>query len=394
MALAFFSARRAFALLFVSMFALHGCVTQPQQVEGPAEVSIRYESVHWSQLPGWRDDSVHEAWTAFMQSCSTRSLPAPLLTACETARSVEIANDHAARAFFETHFAPYRIVRVESPRVSADTGLVTGYYEPLLRGSRKPSPTFSTALYAPPDDMLTIELGDVFPELKGKRVRGRLQGKKVVPYFDRAALATHATLEGKELVWVDDAVDAFFLEVQGSGRVRLNDGTTIRLAYADQNGHPYRSVGRYLVDQGVMTLDEVTAPAIREWLRNNPSRLREVLDSNPSVVFFREEILTDPNVGPKGSLGVPLTAGRSIAVDRTFIPLGAPIFLATTMPASDAPLQRLVLAQDTGGAIRGPVRADLFWGFGDQAGEFAGRMKQEGRMWLLWPKGAALPAGP
>jgi membrane-bound lytic murein transglycosylase A len=393
MAFAFFSARRAFALLFVSMFALHGCVTQPQKVEGPAEVSIRYEPAQWSQLPGWRADRLHEAWGAFLQSCSTRNLPAALLAACEATHTVKIAHDDAARAFFEANFTPYRIVRVESPRVSADTGLVTGYYEPLLRGSRKPSPTFSTALYAPPDDMLTIELGEVFPELKGKRVRGRLQGKKVVPYFDRAALATHAALKGKELVWVDDAVDAFFLEVQGSGRVQLSDGTTIRLAYADQNGHPYRSVGRYLVDQGVMTLDEVTAPAIREWLRNNPTRLREVLNANPSVVFFREEQLADPSVGPRGSLGVPLTAGRSIAVDRSFIPLGAPIFLATTMPSGELPLQRLVLAQDTGGAIRGPVRADLFWGFGDQAGELAGRMKQDGQMWLLWPKGAALPSG-
>jgi membrane-bound lytic murein transglycosylase A len=385
--------RRALAPLVALLFALHGCVTPPQKGAEPGEVSVRYEPAQWSQLPGWRADQAHEAWQAFLSSCSTRNLPTPLLVVCETTRTMKVATAEHARAFFEANFAPYRIVRVESPRALATTGLITGYYEPLLRGSRKPSAVFATPLYAPPDDMLTIELGELFPELQGKRVRGRLVGKKVVPYFDRATLLGHAALKGKELVWVDDAIDAFFLEVQGSGRVQLDDGTTVRLAYADQNGHPYRSIGRYLVDQGVMSLEAVSAPAIREWLRNNPTRLREVLDANPSVVFFREERLADPSIGPKGSLGVPLTAGRSIAVDRTFIPLGTPVYLSTTMPMSEVPLQRLVMAHDTGGAIRGPLRADLFWGFGAQAGELAGRMKQDGQLWLLWPKGAALPSG-
>lgn len=326
-----------------------------------------------------------------MHSCNARNAPAALKNACQAAQPLTVANPAQARAFFEAYFTPYRIVRVDSPRLGSDTGLVTGYYEPLLRGSRKVSSTFATALYAPPDDMLSIELGDVFPELKGKRVRGRLQGKKVVSYFDRAALQNHAALKGKELVWVDSAVDAFFLEVQGSGRVQLTDGSTIRLAYADQNGHPYRSIGRYLVDRGELTLEESSGPAIRSWLQTHPARLHEVLNANPGVVFFREERIDDPLQGPKGSLGVPLTAGRSVAVDPTFVPLGAPLFLSTTAPASATPLQRLVMAQDTGGAIRGPVRADLFWGFGVGAGEAAGLMKQQGQLWLLWPKDAALP---
>lgn len=389
----FLSARHALVPSLAFAFLLHGCVTPPQQPTEPVAVSVRYEPDHWSQLPGWQADNAHQAWSAFMQSCSTKNLPAPLLNACVLARPLVITNAEQARTFFEANFTPHRIVRVESPRVSADTGLITGYYEPLLHGSRSPSAVFSTALYAPPDDMLTIELADVFPELKGKRVRGRLQGKKVVPYFDRAALQNHVSLKGKELVWVDSAVEAFFLEVQGSGRVQLDDGAMIRVAYADQNGHPYRAIGRYLVDSGEMTLEEVTAPAIRQWLQNNPTRLHEVLNSNPSVVFFREERIEDPSIGPKGSLGVPLTTGRSVAVDRTFIPLGAPLFLSTSNPMTNAPLQRLVMAQDTGGAIRGPVRADLFWGFGASAGELAGRMKQEGQMWLLWPNGAPLPNG-
>lgn len=240
--------------------------------------------------------------------------------------------------------------------------------------------------------MVTVELSDVFPELKGKRVRGRLHGGKVLPYYDRAALRQHTALKGKELVWVDSAMDAFFLEVQGSGRVQFADGSTIRLAYADQNGQPYRSIGRYLVDLGEMTLEESSAPTIRRWIEANPLRTAEILDSNPSMVFFREERIEDPTQGPKGSLGVPLSAGRSIAVDPKFIPLGAPVFLSTTFPASQARLQRLVMAQDTGGAIRGPVRADLFWGFGAAAGESAGLMKQPGQLWLLWPKGQALPS--
>ena len=170
----------------------------------------------------------------------------------------------------------------------------------------------------------------MIPELKGKRVRGRLDGNKVVPYYSRAGTREAPGLAGHEIVWIDNALDAFMLEVQGSGRVQLTTGETIRLQYEDQNGHPYRSIGRYLADQGVMTIDQVNMPAIRNWLAANPHRVNEVLDSNPSVVFFREAPLDDPSIGPKGAQGVPLTAGRSIAIDPKFLPLGAPMFLSTT----------------------------------------------------------------
>jgi membrane-bound lytic murein transglycosylase A len=225
-------------------------------------------------------------------------------------------------------------------------------------------------------------------------VRGRVEGNKVVPYYSRGQAARVPALAGHEIVWIDDAIDAFSLEIQGSGRVQLTSGETIRLQYADQNGHPYRSIGRYLADQGVMTIDQVNMPAIRTWLQANPQRLREVLDSNPSVVFFSEETIADPSIGPKGAQGVPLTAGRSIAIDPKFVPLGAPMFLSTTQPSSEVPLQRLVVAQDTGGAIRGPVRADFFFGFGAEAGRQAGMMKQDGELWLLWPKGVQPPFTP
>jgi membrane-bound lytic murein transglycosylase A len=380
--------QRAIAALLVAPVFLNGCVTTPRPppIE-PGKVAVRYEPARWSQIPGWQSDPAHEAWSAFIGSCTAKSAPPAMRHACLAAQSLSVSTSAQVRTFFEANFTPYRVIRLDSPQNAADTGLITGYYEPLLRGSRKASATFATALYAPPDDMLTIELGEAFPDLQGKRVRGRLQGKKVLPYFDRAALRNHAALKGKELVWVDSTVDAFFLEVQGSGRVQLNDGATIRLAYADQNGQPYRSIGRYLVDQGELTLEESSASSIRRWIETHPGRLHEVLDANPSMVFFREERIDDPAQGPKGSLGVPLTAGRSVAIDPAFIPLGAPLFLSTTLPASQVALQRLVMAQDTGGAIRGPVRADLFWGFGASAGEAAGSMKQQGQLWLFWPQG-------
>jgi membrane-bound lytic murein transglycosylase A len=194
------------------------------------------------------------------------------------------------------------------------------------------------------------------------------------------------------LVWVDDPIEAFFLQVQGSGRVQLADEKeTVRVAYADQNGYPYRSIGRYLVDKGELTLDQASAQSIKTWYIAHPARQQELLNANPSYVFFKEEKVTDPKKGPKGALGVPLTPERSIAVDAQFIPLGAPVFIATTQPGSDAVLRRLMLAQDTGGAIRNAVRADYFWGFGAAAGEKAGKMKQRGMMWVLLPKVRTAP---
>jgi membrane-bound lytic murein transglycosylase A len=218
------------------------------------------------------------------------------------------------------------------------------------------------------------------------RLRGRLKDNKVIPYYTRAELQSEE-LEGLEICWVDDPVDAFFLQVQGSGRVFLNDTKeTIRVAFADQNGYPYKSIGRYLIDQGELTLDRASAQGIKNWIAQHPKRKDEVLNANPSYIFFKEEKIADPYIGPKGALGVPLSEERSLAIDPTFIPLGVPVFINTTEPNSNKPLNRLMMAQDTGGAIRGAVRADFFWGFGKQAGDKAGRMKQQGSIWLLWPK--------
>jgi membrane-bound lytic murein transglycosylase A len=290
------------------------------------------------------------------------------------------SDDEAVRAYFETYFQPYRI---------RGSGLITGYFEPFLHGSRKRTAQYVAPLYAPPPDLLTVDLASLYPELKGKRVRGRLEGKKVVPYYARGQVPS-----GSEIVWIDSAFDAMMLEVQGSGRVQLPDGTVIRLAYADQNGQPYHAVGRYLVNIGALTVAEANIPGIRAWLLAHPDRLQEVLDANPSVVFFSEAPLGDPNLGPRGSQGIPLTAGRSVAVDTKWVPLGTPMFLSTTLPDSGQPLERLVVAQDTGGAIRGSPRADYFCGSGEQAADLAGKMRQQGNLWLLWPRNVPLPPKP
>ncbi len=389
------SLRRRVALTLACL-AVAACQTVAPPPSAPPRAI--YTPATWTDLPGFRADDVAAAWPAFVAGC--RALVAdprkkPLWQApCAAGAAVDGGDPAAVRAFFVGHFSPYRVASSDG----SDVGLVTGYYEPLLEGSRTRTAGFAVPLYARPDDLLTVDLAGLYPELEGKRVRGRVDGRKVVPYWSRAEIERDPSpAAAKALVYVADPVEAFFLEIQGSGRVRLADGSVIRLNYADQNGHPYRSVGRVLIDRGELAREAASMQAIRAWAIAHPGEVRALLDENPSYVFFREVAPPPPGSldaridGPLGALGVPLLAGRTIAVDPRAIPLGAPVFLATTMPLRAAPLERLVLAQDTGGAIRGPVRADFFWGFGEAAAREAGRMKQDGRMWLLWPKGAPLP---
>lgn len=337
----------------------------------------------YAALPGWEKDDLREAWLPFLASCEILVKKTEWKQPCTIARDVNGVDGKAIRRFFETFLAPHQVMNADG----SDTGLVTGYYEPLLHGARKRGGAFQTPLHRVPEDMLRIDLGNVYPELKTMRLRGRLDAGKIVPYFSRAEMMQSNTLAGKELLWLDDPIEAFFLQVQGSGRVYLADTKeTVRVAYADQNGHPYKSIGRYLVDKGEMTLEQASAQSIKAWYAANPLRRQELLNANPSYVFFIEEKLGNPPQGPKGSLGVPLTPQRSVAVDAQFIPLGVPLYLDTTKPGSETLLQRLMLAQDTGGAIKNAVRADYFWGFGKPAGEQAGKMKQQGRIWILLPK--------
>ena len=340
----------------------------------------------WETIVGWQDDDLTQAWDTFSKSCSALRNQLAWQAPCEAAAALQPGNSEMLRGFFEQNFTPYQVTNPDG----GNDGLITGYYEPLLSGSRKPGKRFRFPLYAAPDDLLTIDLGAVYPELKNMRLRGRLQGNRVVPYFTRAEIDTGITsLKGRELVWVDDAIDLFFLQIQGSGRVKLDNGETVRVGYADQNGYPYKSIGKALVERGELPLEKASMQGIKDWGVQNPDKLKDLLNFNASYVFFREQ----PNSGngPLGAQGIALTAGRSIAVDPRNIPLGAPVFLATTWPNSGKPLQRLMIAQDTGGAIRGAVRADFFWGFGKDAGKYAGSMKQSGKMWVLLPKSYPLP---
>jgi membrane-bound lytic murein transglycosylase A len=319
----------------------------------------------WIELPGWSADRAVELWPALQAGC-TRPAPGWHELCARVLLQAPPADDDEARRWLTTHLQPWR---VETPD-GQNLGLATGYFEPTIDALRHPRAGFGVALHAPPHDLGTRR-----------------------PYHSRRQLDTDpaamAALRGREIAWIADPLDALLLQVQGSGRLRVTepDGRvrTVRLAYAAHNDHPYRSVGRWLIDQGALSADSASWPAIKAWAQKNPQRLQALLWANPRVVFFREEALPDPGLGPAGAQGVPLTPGRSIAVDPLAIPHGAVVWLDTTEPLSNRPLRRLVMAQDSGSAITGAVRADYFFGWQRDAEALAGRMKQPLRLWVLWP---------
>lgn len=356
--------------------------TPPTPTPSPAPI-VRYQESAWEKLPNWPGDQLVASFTTWKASCVRLKKQAIWQTICADADKLP-ADASAIHEFMESRLKPLRLQNDDG----SSNGLITGYYEPIYPGSLQRSSTARYPLYAPPKNMITVALDSLYPELKGKRLRGVVQGQKLVPYPSRAEIASKG-LDAPVLAWLNDPVDVQFMQVQGSGRVLLDSGKMLRIGYADQNGHPYTPVGRWLVQQGIMPASDVTMQSIRNWANKNPSRVEVLLDSNPSYVFFRT--LPDSLEGPIGSLGIPLNAEHSIAVDVSMIPLGSPVFINTSRPDNQAPLQKLVAAQDTGGAIKGSVRADFFWGTGSEAGELAGRMKQSGELWLLWPKEASPP---
>ena len=363
------------AMVIMMCGALTGCAGFARPSSGVGE------PVAWNALPGWAEDRHAEAWPSLQRTCTrVTALGQVWKQLCAEASLFTDVDDETARAFFETRFEPRLMQNGEDAE-----GLVTGYYEPLLQGSRARTARFRFPIYQRPDDLLIVDLGGLYPELAGRTLRGRVQGQRVVPYFSRAEITNgKKLLAGKELVWVDDPVGLFFLQVQGSGRIRLPNGEMLRVGYADQNGHPYQSIGARLIAKGALKREDVTMDSIKDWLRANPDQAESLLNSNPSYIFFA---LRDPSLpGPIGSLNVPLTAERSAAVDRSFIPLGTPLWLDTTSPVDGEPYRRLLVAQDTGGAIKGPVRVDVFFGFGPQAEQLAGNMKQPGRVYALLPR--------
>lgn len=401
--------RRAAPLAAVVALLVVACETVPPPAPPPATppavktlTQARYERAEPGSLPPVSDAELAAAWPALLASCRSFERNAARREAwaepCRQAVALPAGDIAAQRAFLAGRFDAYRVLSVTledgsgEPRLLATEarGRMTGYYEPLLNGSRTRGAPYLVPLHRPPADLLTIDLSSLYPELANQRLRGRLQqsdkGTRVVPYWSRAELSEER-LRGNELVWVNDPIEAFFLQVQGSGRIRLRDGSMIRVGYADTNGHPYRSIGRVLVDRGDLALDQASMQGIMAWARANPRRVAELLNENPSYVFFREVPLGDPSAGPVGALGVPLTPGYSVAVDPRFIPLGAPVLISTEHPVTGAPLRRLMLAQDTGGAIRGPLRFDFFWGFGAEAAVPAGRQRHDVQAWLLVPRG-------
>jgi membrane-bound lytic murein transglycosylase A len=394
-------AKPGLAWLLAALLAA-ACVPKP-----PPPDHLTLAAADFAELAGWREDGEGAALAALRKSCDVfakQPADAPIgpgglagtagdwRAPCAAAARLDPTDDAAARRFFEAEFQPFRLANNADP-----TGLFTGYYEAELRGSRRREGAFTTPLLRRPADLVMVELGRFRPAWRGERIAGRVENGQLTPYASRAEIERGA-LAGRhlDLFWVDDPVDAFFLQIQGSGRIRLPDGSVARVGYDGQNGQPYVSIGRLLVERGALSRDDVSMQTIRAWLAAHPGEAAALMDENPSYVFFREMAAPADGAdggGPLGAQGVALTPGRSLAVDRAFLPLGVPLWLDLADPAErNGKLQRLVIAQDTGGAIRGPVRGDLFWGFGPHAAERAGMMKDRGTYYLLLPRNVAARA--
>ncbi len=341
----------------------------------PSAQPLNVSPVGYADLPGWAQDHHDEAVRALARSCRAVGKKsggwAPVCAALDRASPPD---RDAARLFFETWLQPYAV------RTDA-RGLFTGYYETELHGSLRRTGPYQTPLWQRPRDLVTVDLGLFQPEWKGKSIVGKVVDGRLKPYDTRAAIV-HEGLEARAdaLVWVDDPVSAFFTEIQGSGRVHLEDGATQRIGYDAQNGHAYVPVGRVLLEEGGITRP-VTMAKIRAWMKEHPDKAETLMNRNPSVVFFRKIDAENPI----GAEGVPLTPWRSLAVDPSFVPLGTPLWLDVEHP-NGGRLQRLVIAQDTGGAIKGPLRGDFFWGSGPEAEALAGRMQSQGTYYLLLPR--------
>ena len=341
----------------------------------------------WSAIESsFENDNLIPAWTAWLRSCSALKQKEAWKKVCDLADDIKEPSDENIKNYFKNYFNVYIASNIDG----SETGMITGYYQPILKGSKVKTSHYKIPLYTTPKDLITVDLSEVYPELKSKRLRGKVVGNKLVPYLSRAEIDGQGTpLAGNEIVWVEDPVEAFFLEIQGSGIIHFDNGETMQIGYADQNGHPFKAIGSALIQKKEITMAEASMEGIKNWARKNIVKLKAFLNMNTSYVFFRK--LPNDLPGPIGALGVSIEAERSVAIDPKFIPLGAPIFLSTTQPNTNDSLDRLMVAQDTGGAIRGGVRADFYWGTGEEAGRKAGSMKQQGKIWALLPKDYVFP---
>jgi membrane-bound lytic murein transglycosylase A len=361
----------------------------------PASGPLKLTQVAFDTLPDWQGGDPRAALAAFRRSCAALDAKKPNETVgqyagmagdwhapCHAA-STNPTSAKEARDWFEHWFTPLAISAGDKT-----DGLFTGYYEPQLHGSRTRHGRYQTPVYGLPDDLVSVDLGAFRDMLKGERVVGRIEGHTLVPYATRSEIDRRGLTSSRVLFYGDDPVAVFFLHIQGSGRVMFDDGSVSRVAYAGQNGQPYTPIGKTLIAQGALKRENVSLQTIRAWLLVHPSRARAVMESDASYIFFKETPLGDPALGSPGTANVPLTPDASIAIDTRAHPLNAPFYIATTTP-DGKPLHGLFVAQDTGGAIKGPVRADIFFGFGTQAESLAGAMKQTGQMYVLLPKPVA-----
>ena len=386
------------SLALAGLLLLSACDSDPEPSILPEGLVLT--PVSYADLPGWADDKVDEALPALRRSCTPLVKRAPGTAigpgqlagtaadwqpACRAVLDLAAAAEADVRALLQAHFVPFR-----AENRSGEPGLFTGYYEAGLTGARTRDETYRWPLYGKPPDQVSVDLKAFkAPQANGSLI-GRVADGRLVPYYTRAEIDRGA-LQGRglEVLWVDDPIDAFFLHIQGSGQVKLADGGSVRVGYAGSNGHKFYAIGRALLDEGLVPPDKASMQGIRAWLKSNPEKADAMMQRNKRYIFFRE---LDGD-GPIGAQGVTLTAGRSLAVDPSFIPYGAPIWLDTTWPGTQRPLRRLLVTQDTGSAIRGPVRGDFFWGTGEDAAYQAGRMKQRGAYFLLLPKPVAARQG-
>lgn len=384
----------------VGSLLLFGCSTAPQQETPPEKETVpptpesqdfvagdvRLRPAQFVDLPVTRNEDWEQALKAFQVSCTNMQHHSLWREACRNAQGMP---QGLARAFFEGNFELWKVsARDSQSGFFIDKGLMTGYFEPILRASRVRHGIYQYPIYGVPDDLITVELDSIHPQLKGLRLRGKLQGRKLVPYDDRKGIASRKDLEKKHVIcWADDPVEAFFLQIQGSGRVLLDNGSLLRIGYADQNGHPYRSLGAWLIENAGLTRDEMSMQRIKQWVRDNPLRRQELLNANPNFVFFAERTGYSDDQGPVGAQGVPLTPLASVAVDRRYWKLGVPFVTAASQSMPAMQFVRPVIAQDTGGAIKGVLRFDYFWGLGNEAGNRAGSQKSDVSAWVMVPKG-------
>lgn len=361
-------------------------VQQPDEAQDFVAGDIRLRPARFADLPATRDEDWEQALKAFQVSCTTMQHHTLWREAC---RNVQGMPQGLGRAFFEGNFEIWQVLAKDSQRgVFTDKGLMTGYFEPILRASRVRHGIYQYPIYGVPDDLISVELDSIHPQLKGLRLRGKLQGRKLVPYDDRKGIVARKDLEKKHVIcWADDPVEAFFLQIQGSGRVLLDNGSLIRIGYADQNGHPYKSLGAWLIENAGLTREEMSMQRIKQWVRDNPQRRQELLNANPNFVFFAERVGYSDDQGPVGAQGVPLTPMASVAVDHRYWKLGVPFVTAASQSLPAMEFARPVIAQDTGGAIKGVLRFDYFWGLGNEAGNRAGGQKSDVSAWVMVPKG-------